>query len=83
MTLDERSRELIAVGAAVTANCRGCLQYHVSKARDAGAGEEEISDAVEVGTMVRSGAAAQLDRTAADLKTADTRPRSHGASCCG
>jgi AhpD family alkylhydroperoxidase len=84
MKLDERVKELIAIGASVTANCRSCLQYHVGKARDAGAGEEEISDAVEAGKMVRSGAASQLDRTACELKTSDTQPpRSRTSSCCG
>ena len=83
MKLDERLRELIAVGASVTANCRGCLQFHVGKAREAGTGEEEISEAVDVGKMVRSGAASQLDRTAADLKTVDARARSRPSSCCG
>ncbi len=83
MKLDERVKELIAVGASVTANCRSCLQYHVGKAREAGAGEEEVSEAVEVGKMVRSGAASQLDRTAADLKTGDPQPRSRAAACCG
>ncbi len=83
MKLDERLKELIAVGASVTANCRSCLQFHVGKAREVGAGEEEISEAVDMGRMVRSGAASQLDRTAADLKTGDTQPRSRASSCCG
>lgn len=60
--MDERSRELIAVGASVTANCLSCLEYHVDKAREAGATADEIREAIDVGTMVRKGAAAKLDR---------------------
>jgi AhpD family alkylhydroperoxidase len=63
----ERTKELIAVGAAVTANCLPCLEYHVGKAREAGAAQEEIREAVEVGRTVRKGAAAKLDRLSAAL----------------
>jgi AhpD family alkylhydroperoxidase len=43
MKLDARIKELIAVGASVAANCQPCLQYHVSKAREAKADDEEIN----------------------------------------
>ena len=35
MNLDIRTRELIAIGASITANCQPCLQYHVSRAIEA------------------------------------------------
>lgn len=65
MQLDERIRELIAVGASVTANCgRPCLEYHAAKARESGATEEEIREAVEVGKEVRKGASGSFDKFA-------------------
>jgi len=51
---------LIAVGASVTANCQPCLDFHVGKAREYGAGEKDIAMAVAVGKTVRKGAAAIL-----------------------
>ena len=60
--MDVRVKELIAVGASVTANCHPCIKYHVAKAREAGAGEAEIKDAVAVGKMVRKGAAGKMDK---------------------
>jgi AhpD family alkylhydroperoxidase len=36
MGLDIRTRELIAVGASVAANCQACLQYHFDKTRENG-----------------------------------------------
>ncbi len=63
--LDERIRELIALGASVAANCVSCLEYHLAKARDAGAGPGEIAEAIETGRLVREGAARKLDRVAA------------------
>ncbi len=36
MSLENRIKELIAIGASVTANCQPCLEYHVGKAKEAG-----------------------------------------------
>ena len=67
MKLDNRIGELIAVGAAVTANCQPCLQYHIGKALESGADEQEIADAIEISRMVRKGAASNMDTFAASL----------------
>lgn len=61
MKLDNRIKELIAVGASVTANCQPCLEYHTDKALENGALREEIIEAVEIGKMVREGAASKMD----------------------
>ncbi|NIM05141.1 MAG: carboxymuconolactone decarboxylase family protein, partial [Armatimonadetes bacterium] len=44
--MDKRTKELIAIGASITANCQPCLEYHVTKARENGAEEEEIKEAI-------------------------------------
>ncbi len=67
MKLDNRIKELIAVGASITANCQPCLQYHVSEGLKSGADEREIMEAIEVGKMVRRGAASKMDKFAASL----------------
>ncbi len=67
MKRDTRTKELIAVGASVTANCQPCLQYHVSKAREAGADDDEIVMAIAVAKAVRKGASAKMDDFAAKL----------------
>ena len=59
--MDSRIKELIAVGASITANCQPCLQYHVTKALESEASQAEIGEAIEVGKMVRKGAAAKMD----------------------
>ena len=70
MTFDTRLTELIALGAAVAANCAACLEHHVGKAREIGLPAEEVEAALEVGRRVRQGAAGALDRVAARLGTA-------------
>ena len=59
--LDANIKELIAIGASVSANCHPCVKYHVAKAREMNIGEAEIHQAIDVGKMVRKGAAGQMD----------------------
>jgi AhpD family alkylhydroperoxidase len=40
--LDAKMKELIAVGASVSANCHPCVKYHVGKARKMKIDEAEI-----------------------------------------
>ena len=67
MKLDERTMRLIAVGASVAANCQPCLQSHVTKALEEGLVEIDIAVAIEIGQMVRRGAAAKIDKFALSL----------------
>ena len=65
--MDTRTKELIAIGASVTANCQPCLEYHVTKARENGAEEKEIKEAIAVGRTVRQGAAGKMDQYASEM----------------
>ena len=60
--LDEKIKELIAVGASIAANCHPCIKHHTAKAREMKIDETEIRQAIEVGKMVRKGAAGQMDK---------------------
>jgi AhpD family alkylhydroperoxidase len=59
--LDVKVKELIAIGASVACNCHPCVEFHTEKARKMNIEPELISQAVEVGKMVRKGAAGQMD----------------------
>ena len=65
--LDANIKELIAIGASVSANCQSCVKYHVGKAREMKIDETEIQQAVKVGQMVRKGAAGQMDELLEEL----------------
>ncbi len=65
--LDGNIKELIAIGASVSANCHPCIKYHIAKAREMEIDEAEIQQAVEVGKMVRKGAAGQMDELLKEL----------------
>lgn len=62
MKLDDRTLRLIAVGASISVNCQPCLEANVAKALENGADEQEIADSIEVGKMVRKGAASKMDK---------------------
>jgi AhpD family alkylhydroperoxidase len=55
--LDRKTRELIAIGVALTTQCEMCLESHVVAAREAGATREEIAETVFVSAALRAGGA--------------------------
>jgi len=46
--LDRRTKELVALGVAVSAGCETSIAYHVHNAIEAGAGRDEVVEAVGV-----------------------------------
>jgi len=47
-TLSKMHKELIAIGISIVNNCESCLEWHIKQAKDAGATEEQIIEAIEV-----------------------------------
>lgn len=84
MKIDNKTKELIAVGASITANCQPCLQYHADKAIEFGADAEEVAVAIEVGKQVRKGASAKMDQFSSSLQKTNPVPAgAAGSPCCG
>jgi len=55
--LTSKTKELIAIGAAHITRCPYCIEIHTNKAKELGATEEEIAEAVFVGIAMNAGAA--------------------------
>ena len=53
--MDEKTKELIAIGASISTHCFPCLDYHLEKAKSLNATEEEIADSINVGISVMNG----------------------------
>ena len=84
MELNEKVKELVAVGASITANCQPCLQYHVEKALASGADSGEVKAAIEVGRQVRKGASAKMEQFSSSMKeTAPVQVDEKKSACCG
>ena len=82
MELSEKVKELVAVGASITANCQPCLQFHAEKALASGADAEEVKAAIEMGKRVK-GASAKMDTFSSELKEIDPVPAGKNSACCG
>ena len=54
--MEERTRLLVSLGAAVAANCVPCFEHFLGKTEAAGLTSEEIQEAVEVADQIKNGA---------------------------
>ncbi|MGE5295092.1 MAG: carboxymuconolactone decarboxylase family protein [Solirubrobacterales bacterium] len=65
--LPKKQKELIAVGISVVMDCESCMQWHIEQAAKAGAGRQEVLEAVEVGIEMGGGRATVSARFALDV----------------
>ena len=56
-SLDSKTKELIALGMSITAQCKYCVGVHVQKCLDAGATDDEINDVCKVAMLMGGGPA--------------------------
>lgn len=61
--MDEKTKELVALGASVAANCLPCFKYHYQQLKKLNVLEEEIEAAVEMALTVKK----QPDKHMKDL----------------
>jgi AhpD family alkylhydroperoxidase len=59
--------ELVAIGAAIAANCDPCLRYHVREAEKLGISASDISRAIELAAKVKDAPHRNMMRLAARL----------------
>jgi AhpD family alkylhydroperoxidase len=65
--LPKKVKELIAVGISVVIDCESCMQWHIEQAAKAGANEQEMLEAVEVGIEMGGGPATVSARFALEV----------------
>ena len=65
--MDERMKELVAMGAAAAANCHPCMDYHLAKCDELGIDRDEVLAAVKVGLMVNRGAEKKIREKTQEL----------------
>ena len=64
--LDRKTKELVAIGASLTAKCQGCIEGHIRKALKFGASREEISETIAIAIGVNAAAVVDLTDIAAE-----------------
>lgn len=59
LPVDERMKELIAIGASAAVNCRPCIVHHLAECERIGVARADIEAAIETGMAVNRGAASR------------------------
>ena len=77
---DDKTRELIAIGASIAAGCEPCLKYHFAEAKKAGCSPEEMKAAAGLGRMIKERPIAAIYELADKLIGPQEGDRQ---SCCG
>ncbi len=83
--MDERTKELIAIGASAAVNCHPCMKHHLTLCDELGIPRDEVSAAAEVGLMVGRGAARKTREFVAELLDAEeapAEPQAAAGGCC-
>ena len=65
--LSKKHKELIAVGISVVIDCESCMQWHIEQAAKAGASQQEVLEAIEVGIEMGGGPATVSARFALEV----------------
>ncbi len=82
--MNEKIEELIALGAAYAVNCQPCMEFHKTKAIEAGLTGEEMNAAIKVAEAVKTGAHKKAVQFASNLFGEATEERCCpvGSECC-
>jgi len=51
--LNNRERELVAIGAALGSNCVPCIEYHIQQSRKSGLSDAEIAEAIDFADKIK------------------------------
>lgn len=62
MALEQKDKELVAIGASIGAGCGPCIDHHIPAGRDAGLTEPQLARAVEVAEAAHRVAAGLMSR---------------------
>lgn len=65
--MDERTKELIALGAAVASGCHHCIEQYLAKCDQLEVSRQDVAEAVEVGLSVRDSGRNVMEKHAAEV----------------
>lgn len=85
--MDKRTEAMIALGAAIGANCIPCFDFLYGKAKEANLSDEDIQNTIETAFKVKNGAQAFLkaavgETTSAECADVETPCCASAASSC-
>ncbi len=83
--MDEKTKLLVSLGAAVAANCVPCFEHFLAKTEAVGLTPEEIRAAAEIADQIKNGARITTMSRIRGMIGGETPPCSSSSekSCCG
>ncbi len=83
--MDEKTKNLISLGAAVAANCIPCFEHYYMQAEAKGIDTLEVQQAVEIAEKVKNGAGIATKGFVYDTmgKKMPETNQSAKSACCG
>jgi AhpD family alkylhydroperoxidase len=79
----EAVQELVAIGAAIAANCEPCFRFHFDKARKLGVSKDDMARAVATAQMVKDSPARAVLGLAEKYLGAKLAAKEAPSACCG
>ena len=79
----EAVAELVAIGAAIAANCEPCFKYHFQQAKKLGVSREDVMRAVKTAQSVKETPAKAMLQLAGRYLEGDSAGLPIVQSCCG
>ena len=76
--LDEKTIELAGIAASIAGGCRPCLDYHLKKAIEIGCTLSEVSEALELGKMIKQRPINDISKHADKLLKNDNKNHAKG-----
>lgn len=64
MSLDNKTKELVAIGASIGCNCITCLEWHYKKCIDLGIPKQAIRETIDIAKMVKEAPKKKIFETA-------------------
>ena len=59
--MDQKTKELVGIAAAVAGHCQKCFDYHLGEAGKLGVTKEDVAEAVELAQAIRQAGAKSMD----------------------
>lgn len=83
--MDHKMEVMIAMGAAIGANCIPCFDHLYARAREARLSAAEIEKVVEIGFKVKNGSGLMLKKAVAEVAKVEADPAAacneHNCTC--
>lgn len=81
--MDDKTKTLISLGAAVAANCIPCFEHYYQLAPKNCISDDEVNEVILIAEKVKHGASVATRQCTRDIMAGNESPVQCSTSCCG